>query len=181
MAKKTLQQVEDDFRKIGEFGQGKNTPVDNDLLRVIQNWGEQLAAQMRINLLQNKAVASKRLLGSIASIPQPTPQGFNIKVEMENYWQWVENGRPPTSSKGGGKPLYKELEMWIAEKNIKDKFGNKYPSRKAEIKSLAYVIARKIHQKGYKKRPFVEPALQKVTVDILVDRIEKYIADSIEK
>ena len=169
MAKKTLEELGQDARNFN--------PIEDDgLLRVIQNWGNQLAQEMRINLRKNKTNASATLDGSISAIPSQTPKGFNLKVEMEDYWQYVENGR-----KAGKMPPIQSIYQWIQEKGSMQSKIKNAKNKITATKSLAYVIARKIAKKGTPKQPFVNPALSKVTIDILVDRIEKYIADSIEK
>lgn len=169
MAKKSLDQLGQDLSNFNPF-------EDDGLLRVVQNWGNQLAQEMRINLRKNRTNASASLDGSIAAVPTPIGNGFSIKVEMEDYWKYVEDGR-----KAGKMPPIQSIYEWIQNKrSVQSKIKNA-KNRITATKSLAFVIARKIGAKGTPKQPFVQPALQKVTVATLIERMEKYIADSIEK
>ena len=95
---------------------------------------------------------------------------------MEDYWQYVENGRS-----AGKMPPIKNIYQWIQEKrSMQEKIKNA-KNRISATKSLAYVIARKIAKKGTRPQPFVQPGLNEVSVDILVQRIEKWVIDSLEK
>jgi len=153
--------------------------VSEGLVRVIQNWGEQLAAEMRINLLKQKRKASGRLLSSIAApLKINSPTSYTSEIVAEDYAEFVDAGRPPTRTKGNGQ-LYRSIQEWIVEKRIKDNKGRKYTSRKQEVNSLAAAISKSIHRKGYKGKPFIVPALKKVSVQILTERIEKYLSEEL--
>jgi hypothetical protein len=75
-----------------------------------------------------------------------------LRVEMDNtggklvdgsgYFEYQEAGRGATKS-AGTEPLSKKIYAWLAYK----KYGLRYDNDK-ERKSLAFVIARKIHRKG---------------------------------
>jgi hypothetical protein len=93
---------------------------------------------------------------------------------MEDYWQYVEEGR-----RAGKMPPIKNIYEWIRYKRpIQDKIQQS-PDKIAATKSLAYVIARKIGQKGTKAQPFVTPSLKQVTTQTLAQRIGRYIADTL--
>jgi hypothetical protein len=159
----------------------EETFVSEGLVRVIQNWGEQLAAEMRINLLKHKpqVKASGRLLSSIAApLKINSPTSYTSEIVAEDYAEFVDAGRPPTRTKGNGQ-LYRSIQEWIVEKRIKDNKGRKYTSRKQEVNSLAAAISKSIHRKGYKGKPFIVPALKKVSVQILTERIEKYLSEEL--
>ena len=157
----------------------EETFVSEGLVRVIQNWGEQLAAEMRINLLKQKRKASGRLLSSIAApLKINSPTSYTSEIVAEDYAEFVDAGRQPTKTKGNGQ-LYKSIQEWIVEKRIKDNKGRKYTSRKQEVNSLAAAISKSIHRKGYKGKPFIVPALKKVSVQILTERIEKYLSEEL--
>lgn len=168
MANKTLDQLGESFANF-------NPVEDDSLLGVVQNWGNELAQQMRINLRVNGTNASSALDGSISVLAVPTAAGFDIKVEMEKYWQYVEYGRRP-----GKMPPIQSIYEWIQNKRSMQFKIKNAKNRITATKSLAFVIARKIGAKGTPKQPFVQPALQKVTVATLIERMESYIVDSLE-
>jgi hypothetical protein len=159
---------------------GKNfkefTPSYNDgVPRIIQNWGNELIAQMRNNLTQNKSNASSQLLQSMIGKVTTPSTGYDLTVSMEDYYVNVEDGQKP-----GTKVAQKNIYEWIQNKaDIQSKIISKSPDRIAATKSLAYVITRKIYREGTQAKPFIRPALNQVTTDVLSKRISKYIVDSL--
>lgn len=165
--------LEDLGKNFNEF-----QPSDDDgILRIVQNWGNELIKQLQNNLLKNKTNASSGLSQSIEPrITQP-PGGYNLSIIMEDYWFYVENGR-----KAGKMPPVQNIFEWIRNKRtIQVESISKSADRIAATRSLAYVIARKIGREGTKKQPFAVPALQQVTTEILAKRISTYIVDSLTK
>ena len=163
--------LEDLGKNFNEF-----QPSDDDgILRIVQNWGNELIKQLQNNLLKNKTNASSGLSQSIEpKITQP-PGGYNLSIMMEDYWFYVENGR-----KAGKMPPVQNIFEWIRNKRtIQVETISKSADRIAATRSLAYVIARKIGREGTKKQPFAVPALQQVTTEILAKRISTYIVDSL--
>lgn len=156
-----------------------NTLNEKGIPNIIQNWGNELIAQMRNNLTKNKSNASSNLLQSMIGKVTTPPTGYHLGVSMEDYWFYVENGRKPTQAGGDGQ-LYKNIYEWIQNKaDIQSKIISKSPDRIAATKSLAYVITRKIHREGTTARPFASPALKQVTTQTLATRISEYIVDSL--
>ena len=154
-------------------------PSGDGLLRIVQNWGNEVSEKMRIDLRKNKSNASNSLYGSIASLAKPNASGFNLKIQMQDYWYYVEYGRKPTRTKSPSNPtLQKSIEQWIVEKGIQTR-TSKTQSRAQTVKSLAFIIARKIHRSGTKARPFVARNVDEKALQTLSDRIGKYIANTL--
>lgn len=164
----------DDIEKFGDKNRAFNPSEDDGILRIVQNWGNELIAQMQNRLRINKTNATSSLSQSINPEIKGTQRGYRLTVLMEDYWQYVEEGRKP-----GKMPPIKNIYEWIRYKRpIQDKIQQS-PDKIAATKSLAYVIARKIGQKGTKAQPFVTPSLKQVTTQTLAQRIGRYIADTL--
>lgn len=164
----------DDIEKFGDKNRAFNPSEDDGILRIVQNWGNELIAQMQNRLRINKTNATSSLSQSIEPQIKGTQRGYRLTVLMEDYWQYVEEGRKP-----GKMPPIKNIYEWIRYKRpIQDKIQQS-PDKIAATKSLAYVIARKIGQKGTKAQPFVTPSLKQVTTQTLAQRIGRYIADTL--
>ena len=148
----------DDLEKFGDKNRAFNPSEDDGILRIVQNWGNELIAQMQNRLRINKTNATSSLSQSIEPQITGTQSGYRLTVLMEDYWQYVEEGR-----RAGKMPPIKNIYEWIRYKRpIQDKIQQS-PDKIAATKSLAYVIARKIGQKGTKAQPFVTPSLKQVT------------------
>lgn len=164
----------DDLEKFGDKNQAFNPSEDDGILRIVQNWGNELIAQMQNRLRSNKTNATSSLYESINPQIKGTQSGYRLTVLMEDYWQYVEEGR-----RAGKMPPIKNIYEWIRYKRpMQDKIQQS-PDKIAATKSLAYVIARKIGQKGTKAQPFVTPSLKQVTTQTLAERIGRYIADTL--
>jgi len=164
----------DDLEKFGDKNRAFNPSEDDGILRIVQNWGNELIAQMQNRLRINKTNATSSLSQSINPEIKGTQSGYRLTVLMEDYWQYVEEGR-----RAGKMPPIKNIYEWIRYKRpMQDKIQQS-PDKIAATKSLAYVIARKIGQKGTKAQPFVTPSLKQVTTQTLAQRIGRYIADTL--
>jgi hypothetical protein len=160
---------------IGQNFKDFNTLNDKGMPTIIQNWGNELIAQMRNNLTQNKSNATSQLLQSMIGRVDTPPTGYNLIVSMLDYYVNVEEGQ-----KAGTKVAQKDIYTWIQNKaDIQSKIISKSPDRIAATRSLAYVITRKIYREGTQAKPFIRPALKQVTTDVLSKRISKYIVESL--
>jgi len=164
----------DSLESIGKEYSDFNPSADDGILRIVQNWGNELIAQMQNRLRANKTNASSSLSQSIEPQIKGTQSGYRLTVLMEDYWQYVEDGR-----RAGKMPPIKNIYEWIQNKRPVQQKIAQSPDRIAATKSLAYVIARKIGQKGTKAQPFVTPSLKQVTTQTLAERIGRYIADTL--
>jgi len=168
----------DSLESIGKEYSDFNPSADDGILRIVQNWGNELIAQMQNRLRANKTNASSSLSQSIEPQIKGTQSGYRLTVLMQDYWFYVENGRKPTKGGGNGE-LYKNIYEWIRYKRPMQQKIAQSPNRIAATKSLAYVITRKIHREGTKAQPFVTPSLKQVTTQTLAQRIGRYIADTL--
>jgi len=165
----------DSLESIGKEYSDFNPSADDGILRIVQNWGNELIAQMQNRLRSNKTNASSSLSQSIEPrIKQASADNLRLTILMEDYWQYVEDGR-----RAGKMPPIKNIYEWIQNKRPVQQKIAQSPDRIAATKSLAYVIARKIGQKGTKAQPFVTPSLKQVTTQTLAQRIGRYIADTL--
>ena len=168
----------DDIEKFGDKNRAFNPSEDDGILRIVQNWGNELIAQMQNRLRINNTNATSSLSQSINPEIKGTQRGYRLTVLMQDYWFYVENGRKPTKGGGNGE-LYKNIYEWIRYKRPMQQKIAQSPNRIAATKSLAYVITRKIHREGTKAQPFVTPSLKQVTTQTLAQRIGRYIADTL--
>jgi len=158
------------------IGSGYTTQGDTEFEKILFAWTNAAMKQMRDNLGKRKAMASGKLAQSIQPDITTIGQGGNVKILMLEYWEWLDQGRPPTRSKSKVNPtLQKSLEEWIRMKGIQVR-GSKEESLESRIKSLAFVIARKIHAKGYKAKPFVSPVINDKMLQQLSDSIGTYLS-----
>jgi len=103
-------------------------------------------------------ISAGKAKGQIKSdkVEKSFKQVFSYEGDVSKYqllaWKFIvqaiETGRGKTvNGNSGGKTLWQSLESWVERENIKDK-NRVWANREKEVKSLAYVISRKIHKLG---------------------------------
>ncbi len=144
--------------KLKRYGQPQR---ENDqvgfLGDILGDIGEEMTADLKQQLIRKKQRASKALWQSIR--PMITAKGSDVtqlEIRMESYWQQAAYGQKP-----GTWPNYISLREWMVNK------GLTHGKSKHEIRSLQFLIARAIHNRGtvkrfgYKGSNFVEETLTK--------------------
>ena len=125
--------------------------MELSLEKALQQIGDQIVAQMRLDLQRDGNDNSGRLSNSITA----TVEENQLIISMDGYGKWVNNG----AERGAGrKPPIKAIERWILKDNIT-------PRGKITAKQLPFVIQAAIGKRGQTRRkayPFIEPAITEV-------------------
>ena len=112
---------------------------------IVKNFAEQIIAGIKGNI-RNKSVTQYGAMNASGSMADSLGYKWDGKklviFSSEKYFTVLETGRKP--SKGGGsssgESLKDKIEQWIEQKPV--------ILRDITKKSLAYLIARKIHKEG---------------------------------
>ena len=107
----------------------------------LRRFGEELARAMK-----RKAPKAFTTLTNSIKVDPDGPLAYRIGPHVAYAW-WVENGRPP----GGKMPPINALIDWIKVKHLQP-----FAARMDE-RDLAFVIGRRMQQRGIKGQPFVTP------------------------
>ena len=100
---------------------------------------------------------------------------------LESYWYYIENGRNKSTGRfGRWSSKVTDIEKWLRQKIARGSFvptsGHTIPRTDKEIKSVSYLIARKITKFGfyghthYGKHP-LEDAIKQAEADGIIDEI----------
>ena len=160
----------------------------------LNRFAKYVISQSRANLTRGKKNSSKELYNSLDSNVKVSKNSFELTFLMEDYGvfqdkgvkgtksNYVENKDSPFSykSKGGknglkGMPPPKAFDKWIVRKGLKgirDKKGQ-FISRK----SLQFMIARSVFEKGVKASLFFTKPFEKAFKNIDKDLIKAYKLD----
>ena len=112
---------------------------------------------------------------------------YVLRLNILDYYKWVDEGRKP-----GKQPPPEDILKWVrspiisnslATSSIKDRVTSKagkpgYSLKESKIKSLAYLIGRKIGREGTKPTYFLTDAFEDI-IPQLTKAIEKDIAKDI--
>lgn len=154
--------------------------------------------QAKSNLTKRRKNASNDLYNSLSSDLNVSKNSFELAFNMTDYGQFVDKGvkgrrssyaasmHSPFSFKNK-RPPSSVFEKWIRQKGIK---GVSKDGKRISDKSLAFLIARSVHQRGLKAslfftKPF-ENEFKKLSDDIVeafgldVDEFLKYTLNNYE-
>ena len=146
--------------------------------KVLDLFGDKVTHQARVNLELKKKNNSKDLWKSIAyhvQVSKTTVGSFEFDIVMEDYGEWVDKGRKP----GKGVPP-EALYKWIKTKpvRLRDlKTGQFVKSTESKIKSLAFLINRKIKEEGIAATNFLSDPFNKYFPKLPDDLIEAFSLD----
>ena len=109
---------------------------------------------------------------------------------LESYYRYIEVGRNPSTGKfGSWSSKVTDIEKWLRQKIARGSFvpshGHSIPRTDKEIKSVSYLIARKITRLGFYgttsmgKHP-LEDAIKQAEVAGIVDEIIDCVVEGFE-
>lgn len=147
-------------------------------LTTIKDITNNFCTELRNTLSNNGTDASGELSKSIKGIVKQDGKWVIISIQMEEYWRYIENGTKPHF------PPIDAIKKWITIKPVLPRplKNGKLPT----TNQLAYLIGRKIAQKGTLPKPFFNPTLNdfdlvgKVYNEVL-NLIEEQITKEIDK
>ena len=131
---------------------------ENDLkpfLDVLEDYKKEFESLYKSKLEERRASGS--LIKSIKTKYEVNGSVYEVSVDLENWWYWIEHGRKPTS-KGKHCPI-EPIISWIRAKGIvpREKDG-KLPTET----QLAYAIRHKIDTEGYTGGQYMQQTLDEI-------------------
>lgn len=122
-------------------------------LTTIKNIADDFVVELKNKLKANGSNASGTLSNSLKGIVKQNGKYIVISIQLEDYWQFVENGR-----KAGKYPPLSDIRKWISVKPILPR-----PTKSGKLPTanqLAFLIARKISKVGTKAKPFLSNTIK---------------------
>lgn len=153
----------------------------NHLTKVLNDFAVYFIELARQNLTNNNSNASYDLYNSFEKIIEVGEDYFSVKISLEDYWKYLEEGRRP-----GKYPPPEAIRTWIELKPVTPQpdLNGRTPS----VQQLTFLISRKIAERGTKAQPFFEPAKEQAIrdfsekIDQAIDEdVSDYILEVVEK
>ena len=113
-----------------------------ELERLLQALGNDVAQGYKATLESDDHIATDRLFKSVSAIEDVMGTTYEVKLNLEDYWKYLEYGTRPHW------PPRSAILKWITAKKIVP-----YPDKRGRIPSpqqLAFLICRKISRFGTK-------------------------------
>lgn len=125
------------------------------LEKVLREYAERVKATYQDYLDSEGVNASGSLRDSISIGVDVDGHRYDVFLNLNKYWKWIEGGRPPTQNNGDGE-LRRAILDWIRVKPVlPTPFNGKLPTEE----QLAYLISRKIHQEGYEGKGLLKQSV----------------------
>lgn len=143
-----------------------------NLVECLTKLGEEIKEAYKERLETEGINASGKLSNSVKAQVSVNGSVYEIVLQLEDYWKYIEKGRPSTQNNGDGELRRAILEWITAKPVIKRPYNGKLPTDE----QLAYLISRKIHTLGYEgKQPLYH------TLEDMKDRIYEEIEQALVK
>ena len=148
----------------------------------LNRFAKYVIQQSRTNLTKSKKNSSKELYNSLDYDLNVSPNSFSMSFLMEDYGIFQDKGVSGKVKKYNTPYAYKDkmpppskMDKWIVRKGLKGVRGKdgKFISRK----SLQFMIARSIYNKGIKPSLFFTKPFQKAFKNLDKDIIKAYQLD----
>lgn len=134
--------------------------------------GQQIVDSMRYELNAKRINASGGLSRSIEYQVVDVDGNPALWINFDDYGEAVDSGRS-RSTKGGPKQSWRnKIEGWMRYKGISPRQG-------MTLEQTAFLITRKINRKGYKAKPWIQPAIDRVLNQDLTKIFSEAIANEI--
>lgn len=140
-------------------------------LKPIEKISKAVVDLYRSELADNGINASGKLSRTAQSIVEFNGRHLLVYLELEDYWKFVENGR-----RAGKMPPINAILNWIKVKPIVPRAIN---GRIPDTRQLAFLIARKIGNEGYKGRHPIENITKGSALNSVIEQIKNEIAKQI--
>jgi hypothetical protein len=125
------------------------------LEEVLREYAERVKATYQDYLNSEGVNASGSLRDSISIGVDVDGHRYDVFLNLNKYWKWIEGGRPPTQNNGDGE-LRRAILDWIRVKPVlPTPINGKLPTEE----QLAYLISRKIHQEGYEGKGLLKQSV----------------------
>lgn len=153
------------------------------LQEALAQYAQAITDRYKQNLESSGRRASGELISSVNSNVTVNGNEYAIELNLEDYWKWIDEGRPPTHTTTPSEPTLQECILeWIKLKHIlphPDKNG-KLPTEE----QLSYAIANKIHKEGYEGTYDLEHTMDELGDkwdDIIVEALDADIFNNIDE
>ena len=157
----------------------------------IYNYANQIVEMYRDNLSKDKVDASGQLSRTADFDLDFDEYHVTIYLILESYYRYVEVGRNRSTGKfGRWANKYADIERWVRQKIARGTFvpssGHSIPRTEKEIKSVSYLIARKITRVGFyglhhEGKHILEKTMDEVEKLGILDKIIDEIVDAYDK
>ena len=147
-----------------------------NLIQTLRNYAEAVIAKYRDKLIIDGHIATGKLINKITANPvEIKGNTYSVSINLMDYWKYVEEGVNGTDKDQGSPFSFSTSKTMIPSNIVLEwiKVDGKLPSQK----SLAWVIAKSIHEKGIKQGKQLEKTLNELNDEWTIKIIDAVTED----
>jgi hypothetical protein len=146
----------------------------NTVSEALDQLGQQFVDSLRQELDSKRISASGNLYRSVRYEIVGSGDEIGLALFWDDYGDIVDEGRGRSNRGGPNQTWRNKIVGWINFKGISPRQG-------ITREQLAFLITRKINRKGYKAKPWIQPALDRVINQDFQELFGDAVANEIEK
>ena len=147
----------------------------DELQKVLQDYAKEAEEVYKYQISLGGKNASRKLTDSVKSKIVVNGQAFEIYLNLQQYWKYIEEGRKP-----GKFPPVGAILNWISVKPILPRPDGSGNMERLRPKQLAFINGRKIKEEGIDPFPALKTTIEEVN-KIYYDRLSSALANDIGK
>lgn len=147
----------------------------DELQKVLQDYAKEAEEVYKYQISLGGKNASRKLTDSVKSKIVVNGQAFEIYLNLQQYWKYIEEGRKP-----GKFPPVGAILNWISVKPILPRPDGSGNMERLRPKQLAFLIGRKIKEEGIDPFPALKTTQEELN-RIYHDRLSAALANDIGK
>lgn len=140
----------------------------NNVQQTLEEYAQAVRNEYQDNLIRSDRIAGGGLLNSVEYIVERNGMEYEVKLELQSYWKYVERGvqgEKNTTSPypNPGWKAFPHILKWISVKPVipKPDDGGNLPTQK----QLAYLITRSIVKNGIEAGKELQEALDTINAE----------------
>lgn len=148
--------------------------MDDILVRILRDYGEQIINSYRQKLYQGGSNATGLLGNSLSTTVTAEDGIYEVKLNIQDYWKYVEYGRLP-----GSFPNIDAIRKWIQVKPVIPTVQNngKLPT----LEQLTFLISRGIAENGIEPRYYLNDTLDELDLTPLEEGITRSLEQKFDE
>jgi hypothetical protein len=146
----------------------------NTVSEALDQLGQQFVDSLRQELDSKRISASGNLYRSVRYEIVGSGDEIGLALFWDDYGDIVDEGRGRSNRGGPNQTWRNKIVGWMNFKGISPRQG-------ITREQLAFLITRKINRKGYKAKPWIQPALDRVINQDFQELFGDAVANEIEK
>lgn len=151
----------------------------DNTIAVLEAYAEEVKTRLQDALVEHSHMASNTLFNTMDFHVEATDDDISAYLDHEDYLKYLQGGIEPAGSFGNpGWKAYPFIRDWVEHSPKFIGLDQK------ELPRVAYLVTRKIKDKGIEPDPMLEPILEEMYaryLPVIEEAVEQDVSDEVDK